>query len=63
MKKYIAESFKKDFIEFNKALYFMSILFALKANGDFQFCVDYWGFNAIMKCNYYFILLIDKMFI
>ena len=41
MKKYIAENLKKNFIEFNKAFYFVLILFTLKANGDFQFCVNY----------------------
>ena len=34
MKKYITENFKKDFIEFSKTLYFISILFTLKVNED-----------------------------
>ena len=34
MKKYIIENFKKDFIEFSKALYSVPILFILKANED-----------------------------
>ena len=63
MKEYIAENFKKDFIKFNKVLYSASILFTLKANEDFWFCINYWGFNTIIKCNYYFILFINKMLV
>ena len=61
MKEYIAENFKKNFIEFSKAFYFTSILFTLKINKDLWFCINYWEFNIIMKCNCYFILLIDKV--
>ena len=61
MKKYIAENFKKGFIKFSKVPYFMPILFTLKANGDLWFCIDYQGFNAIIKHNCYFILLINEM--
>ena len=60
MKKYIAENFKKDFIEFSKVLY--STLFALKANEDLQFCINYQKLNTITKHNYYFISLINEMF-
>ena len=63
IKKYITENFKKDFIELSKALYSVPILFILKANGDFQFCINYWELNAITKCNCYSILLINEMFI
>ena len=61
MKEYIAENFKKNFIEFSKIPYFMSILFALKINEDLQFCIDYWELNVIIKCNCYLISLIDEM--
>ena len=49
MKEYIIENFKKDFIKLSKILYSTLILFALKANEDLQFCIDYQGFNAIIK--------------
>ena len=61
MKKYIAENFKKDFIELSKALYSAPILFALKATGDLQFCVDYWELNTITKHNCYSIPLINEV--
>ena len=41
MKEYITENFKKDFIEFSKVFYSVPILFTLKANEDFQFCINY----------------------
>ena len=63
MKKYITENFKKNFIKFNKIFYSVLILFTLKVNKNLWFCVDYWGFNVIIKCNYYFILFINEMFI
>ena len=62
MKEYIAENFKKSFIEFSKVLYSVSILFALKVNRNLWFCIDYQRLNTIIKCNHYFILLIDKVF-
>ena len=61
MKEYIAKNLKKDFIESSKALYSTPILFTLKANGDFQFCVDYQGLNTIIKCNHYLISLINEV--
>ena len=61
MKKYITENFKKDFIEFNKALYSVLILFTLKANRNLQFCINYQGLNAITKHNCYSISLINEM--
>ena len=63
MKKYITENFKKDFIKFNKVLYSTLILFTLKVNKDFQFCINYQKLNIIIKCNCYFILLINKVLV
>ena len=63
MKKYIAENFKKGFIEFSKAPYSAPILFTLKTNENFWFCINYWELNIITKCNHYFILLINEMFV
>ena len=62
IKKYIAENFKKDFIKFSKVLYFILILFTLKANRDLQFCINYQELNIIIKHNCYFISLINEMF-
>lgn len=61
MKEYIAENLKKGFIEPSQAPYSSPILFALKANGDLRFCVDYRGLNAITKRNRYPIPLIDEV--
>jgi len=42
-------------------LYFSLILFALKANKDLWFCVDYHKLNTIIKRNHYSLCLIDEM--
>ncbi len=61
VKKYLNENLFKEFIIFNKALYFSLILFILKANEDLQFCVDYQKLNAIIKRNCYSLLLINEV--
>jgi len=61
VKKYLNGNFFKEFIIFSKALYFSLVLFALKANEDLWFCVDYWKLNAIIKRNHYSLLLIKEM--
>ena len=61
IKKYLIENLFKSFITFNKALYFSSMLFAIKVNENLQFCVDYQKFNIITKRNRYFLLLIKKI--
>ena len=61
MKKYITENFKKSFIKFSKISYSVLILFTLKANGNFWFCINYWKFNIITKHNCYLILLINEV--
>ena len=63
MKEYIAENFKKSFIELSKVLYSVPILFTLKAIEDFWFCIDYQGLNTITKHNHYLISLIDEMLV
>jgi len=45
----------------NKVPYSLFILFALKANGDLRFCVDYRKLNAITKRNRYPLPLIDEI--
>ncbi len=61
MKKYLNENLFKEFIISSKVSYFSLVLFALKANEDLRFCIDYWKFNAITKRNRYSLSLIDEM--
>ncbi len=61
VKKYLNENLFKEFIIFSKASYFSFVLFALKANKDLWFCVDYWKLNAITKRNRYSLSLINEM--
>ncbi len=61
VKKYLNKNLFKEFITFSKALYFLFILFILKANEDLQFCVDYQKLNAIIKRNHYSLSLINKV--
>jgi len=61
VKEYLNENLFKEFIISSKASYFSLILFALKANEDLQFCVDYRKLNAIIKRNHYSLSFIDKM--
>ncbi len=61
VKKYLNENLFKEFIIFSKVLYFSLILFALKANKDLRFCVDYQKLNAITKRNRYSLSLINEM--
>ena len=63
LKKYLEKNLRKNFINFNNALFFSSILFVIKFNEEFHFCVDYRKFNIIIKRNDYFIFLIDKILI
>ena len=61
IKKYLNENLFKEFITSSKASYFSSVLFALKANEDLRFCVDYRKLNAIIKRNRYSLFLINEM--
>ncbi len=61
VKKYLNENLFKKFIIFSKASYFSLILFALKANEDLRFCIDYQKLNAIIKRNRYSLSLINEM--
>ena len=63
LKKYLEENLRKNFINFNNVSFFSSILFVIKFNEEFRFCVDYRKFNVIIKCNNYFILFIDEILI
>ncbi len=61
VKKYLNENLSKKFITSSQTLYFFLILFALKANKDLRFCVNYWKLNVIFKRNRYFLLLINEI--
>jgi len=61
VKKYLNENLFKEFIISSKASYFSLVLFALKANEDLRFCIDYQKLNAIIKRNCYFLSLINEM--
>ena len=61
IKKYFIENLFKNFITFNKVLYFLSMLFAMKVNEDLQFCVNYRKFNVMIKRNRYFLFLIKEI--
>ena len=63
LKKYLEKNLRKNFINFNNVSFFSSILFIIKFNEKFRFCVDYRKFNVIIKRNDYFISLIDEILI
>ena len=63
LKKYLKKNLKKNFINFNNVLFFSSILFVIKFNKEFRFCVDYRKFNVIIKHNNYFIFFINEILI
>jgi len=61
VKKYLNENLSKRFITFNQTLYFFLVLFALKANEDLWFCVNYQKLNVIFKRNKYSLSLINEI--
>ena len=61
IKEYLIENLFKNFITFNKALYFSSMLFAMKVNEDLRFCVDYRKLNVMTKRNRYSLPLIEEI--
>ncbi len=61
VKKYLNENLLKRFITFSQTLYFFLVLFALKANEDLRFCVNYWKLNIIFKRNRYSLSLINEI--
>ncbi len=61
VKKYLNENLSKRFITFSQNLYFFLVLFALKANEDLRFCVNYRKLNVIFKRNRYSLSLIDEI--
>ena len=63
MKKYLKKHLKKKSINFNQTFFVFSILFVVKSNENFRFCVDYRKLNVITKRNVYSISLINKILI
>ncbi len=61
VKKYLNENLLKKFIISSQISYFFLVLFALKANEDLRFCVNYWKLNVIFKRNKYSLSLIDEI--
>ncbi len=61
VKKYLNENLSKRFITSSQVPYFSSVLFALKANEDLRFCVNYRKLNAIFKRNRYSLSLINEI--
>ncbi len=61
VKKYLNENLSKKFITFSQTFYFFLILFALKANEDLRFCMNYQKLNVIFKRNKYSLSLINKI--
>ncbi len=61
VKKYLNENLLKKFITSSQTFYFFSVLFALKANEDLRFCVNYQKLNVIFKRNKYSLSLINKI--
>ena len=41
VKRYLNKNLFKNFITLSKTVYSSSVLFALKVNGNLQFCVNY----------------------
>ncbi len=61
VKKYLNENLSKRFITSSQTFYFFLVLFALKANEDLRFCVNYWKLNVIFKRNRWFLSLINEI--
>ncbi len=61
VKKYLNENLSKKFITLSQIFYFFPVLFILKANEDFQFCMNYQKLNVIFKRNRYSLSLIDEI--
>ncbi len=61
VKEYLNENLSKRFITSSQTLYSSPVLFALKANEDLRFCVNYRKLNVIFKRNRYSLSLIDEI--
>ncbi len=61
VKEYLNENLSKGFITPSQAPYSSPVLFALKANEDLRFCVNYRKLNIISKRNRYPLPLLDEV--
>lgn len=61
VKAYLDENLAKGYITPSKASYSSLVLFALKANGDLRFYIDYRKLNALTKRNRYPLPLIEEV--
>ncbi len=61
VKKYLNKNLLKKFITFSQTFYFFFVLFALKANEDLRFCMNYQKLNVIFKRNRYSLSLINEI--
>jgi len=61
VRTYITENLRKGFIRHSQSPYGAPIVFAKKADGTLQLCVDYWGLNKITSKNRYPLPLIGEL--
>ncbi len=61
IKEYLKENLKKKFITLSKASFASSILFVEKKDDNLCFCINYQKLNALIKRDWYSILLIDEL--
>jgi len=61
VKEYLNKNLAKGYITPSKAVYLLLVLFALKANGDLRFYIDYRKLNALTKRNRYPLPLIKEV--
>jgi len=61
VKKYLNKNLSKKFITSSQAFYLSLVLFALKANEDLRFCMNYHKLNVIFKRNRYLLSLTNEI--
>jgi len=61
VKKYLNENLSKKFITSSQTFYSSFVLFALKANKDLHFCMNYHKLNVTFKRNRYSLSLINEI--
>ncbi|PYI33572.1 hypothetical protein BP00DRAFT_338735, partial [Aspergillus indologenus CBS 114.80] len=62
IKKYFNKNLNKSFIYFSTFLAAVLVFLIYKFNNSFYIYIDYYTLNKIIIKNYYFILLINKIF-
>ena len=56
------EYLNRGFIMLSKVAYTLPVLFTLKLNGGWRFCINYWKLNCIIEKDKYLSPLIDETF-